>query len=297
MTDGTQLEQDHDRDRGDPLASERLSRSEARRYEEQFIDAFVAGFGRLEAIPSPIEGTVYDVAPAKEFRRDWNELAEARRQLLRVGQTSAIDQMPLCPVVQYSIVRKPLFGGPSPRVSIVAACYSPQGPLAQGPIDPESHLAGIEVVDNLLEQLLVQERTKLFHFIAICSTTGWDPMVTDPLPEGKNYRVALIEPRPPGWMTYIGDKWPGPLREAIQPENAEARKARVQGWLARCDELALPGGLLLIDELAEMNAVEPALALEVAKDFAKANPTIVVEKVEGSMIIRRKRGGKGSEDL
>lgn len=272
----------------DPQGLE-LTMAIARRFEDQFIAAFEQGWQDIAMLPHPREGTVYDVTPEREFVRRWDDRSEARRQLMREGRGSEFDHMPLCRGIQYSIVRKPLFGSPSPRVSVVAVCWSPLDVLARGAASAEEHAADLDVIDAVLERLLVAERPDVFHFIALCSTTGWDPLLRDPLPSGRNYLTALLEPHPPGWLSDFPKGWPPALRRAVEPEDEAARKQRVLQALHVAGDLEMPGGLMLVEELAESAVVPHAVAFEALKDFVEVNREYVLERVEGSEIIRRKR--------
>ncbi len=270
--------------------SQGIDRAGARRMEDTFLSAFRGRLRLVPAVPHPIEGTLYDINPEKEAFRDWDEREEAARHLLRAGGPATLKEMPLCRGVQMIVNRKSLFGSMKPRVSVIAACWSPLEHLAKGSVPFDSRPGDIDAVDWVLERTLVADRPNIYHYIGICSTTGWDQLLRDPPPAGPNYTVALVEPRPPGWMVYASPNWPLPLLATIEPEDGESKKRRAESTLRSSDELDAPGGLLLVEELADKAVVPYELALEVARNVAENDPSLVVEKVQGSMIVRKKRG-------
>src|SRR5690606_6706760 len=137
---------------------------------------------------------------------------EAKRQLLRAGGSRVSpDEMPRQRTVQVSMVRKPLFGTPKPKLSVIASCWSPLDRLGTGSVEPISALAGDEVVEELLSRARVRSRPGVYHYFGICSTTGWERELLELIPAGPNYSIALISVNPPGWEIDAPDEWPPAL--------------------------------------------------------------------------------------
>jgi hypothetical protein len=267
----------------------RVDRAAARRIEDQFLAAFRTGIGRIEALPHPAEGSIYDLNPGREHIRDWDEREEARRQLLRAGNGASAADMPSNRGVHVSIVRRPLFGAPSARISVVAACWSPLPALARGVAVAQTDGAGMAVVDEILDRALVHERRDVWHFIGICSVTGWEERLREPLPSGVNWSLALVEPRPPGWKIHTPAAWPGELSAAFDPDTPAVRYARVTAVLRSAGELQRPGGLLMLDEIAERAAVSREFAFGAARDFTAQYQEFVLRDISGSIIVTRRQ--------
>lgn len=261
----------------------------ARKFESGFIAGVKNGLKRVRALPSPLEGTLYDFDAEREFSREWDEREEAKRQVKRAGNVVKLDAMPTQRVMQYSIVRRSLFSSPKPRLSIIIGCTSPIELLAKGPLGEFEGKGSLEAIEAILRAALVFERSHLYHYVAVCSTTGWKDQAYRELPWGENFSVALVEPRGPGWATFVPPDWPPPLANAIEPEDLDAKRARVAKVITTSTELTAPGGLLLLEEICERTVAPHELATEVAVQCANRDPSLVVEMVEGSVIVRRRR--------
>gem|GEM_PF-3578862 len=266
-----------------------LRAAQAKERESAFVSGVRAGLKRVRALPSPLEGTLYDFDAEREFHREFDEREEAKRQVKRAGNVVRVDDMPIQRVLQYSIVRRSLFSQPKPRLSIVLGCWSPIEALAAGPLNEFAGKGTLDSIAHVLRATLVHERPGLYHYVAVCSTTGWKDQVYRELPWGENFSVALVEPRGPGWATFVPPDWPPPLAAAIEPEDLDAKRARVQKVIASAVELTAPGGLLLMEEICERAVAPHELATETAVACSQRDPSLVVEMVEGSVIVRRRR--------
>jgi len=260
----------------------------ARRWEDQFIASFRRSFGQLEVMPGPEEGVEYDRKPEREQVREWDDREEVKRHLMRTAATARTEDLPVNRGVQNTILVKPFLSPMVPKVSVIGACWSPLEQLSRGPVAPGMYQAGLEVIDEVLDRALVHERTGVFHFVGICSTTGWQDSLRDPLPQGRNFMVSLLWPKPPGWMAWQPALMPPTLQVVFDPEDAETKRNRVVQTIRSHVDLELPGGLMLLEELAEEAVVPYALAGEAAWDYARENPEFEVRKVNGSQIVQRR---------
>lgn len=266
----------------------RVDAALARRWEDQFISAFRRSFGQLEVIPGPEEGVEYDRRPEREQVREWDDREEVKRHLMRTAATARSEDMPVNRGVQCTILVKPFLSAMVPKVSVVAACCSPLAAISKGPVMGEGCPAGMTEIDEVLDRALIHERTGVFHFVAICSTTGWEESLRDPLPQGRNYLVSLLSPKPPGWIAWQSQLMPPRLQVVFDPEDGETKRNRVVQTIRSHPDLQVTGGLMLLEELAEEAVVPYAVAGEAAWDYAQENPDFEVRKVNGSQIVQRR---------
>jgi DNA-binding transcriptional MerR regulator len=263
------------------------SREEARHLENVFIRGFEAGFRTLRSVYHPLERCSYPTRSsarepiiADEYLRVVEVLKEAR-----CFDRSLFDSLPLDKSTRFEIAGGRL--ARKPRLAVIGASWSPTADLA---LDGASaRRAGGSELHRLIERF-VSSRS-LFHYLAIHSTVGWEPLVLHQLPRGDNYRVALVEyDDEAGWR--VAHDFPpqaAALAAFLDPESAEDKTARCRRRLERLPALARRGGFVLLDDLAAALGVPEAIVARAAQELARTRAGWKLATVRGRRLLQRER--------
>ncbi len=265
-----------------------IDRNLARSLENIFLSHLRTHFQKLHGFFHPIERSFYSIKPKNHIFREWDEREEVKRQLLRAKQSNEAHNMPFNQSFEIMLSHKSLFSAPQPRLSLLASCYSPLEILAQRPVETLGEEAGFEVVNTILKRALVFQRREIYYTIVLCSTCGWKSELLEALPQGENYSLALIAPQPPGWKIYAPDHWQPDLLAILDPETPEDKANRIVAFTSNAKELTLPAGFLLVEEIAERCVTPYDFTHEVLLEWLNENSAFKIEKIEGSMVLRRK---------
>lgn len=266
----------------------RRSRGEAQHLENLFIRRFETGFRALKSIYHPIEAKSYPTRSsagepliADEYLRVVEVLKEAR-----CFDRELFDSLPLNKSTQFNVwsgrvVQRKL------KLSLVGASWSPIAQFVHG----ESSMppAGATELYRLLDRFVVDR--SVFHYIALHSTVGWDPVLTRHPPGGQNYLAALVEYDDEiGWSVHHG--FPAEatgLVDILDPEPFAEKVERCKRRIEDLRELRVRGGFVAVDTLPALLRVDREVVTE-ALGRLQAND-LRLATVRGRKILKRERLG------
>ncbi len=256
-------------------AGTRVTRAEARRREETFLERFRSQAARIRELFHPGEGRYYPVAPSDLPPRERDGGEALRRAMERLGLTdrSVQGEMPRDASLRLEVGTRGFFGRGERKVVAAAQALSPTDALLRdGATDAAVSLAALrEAVAEIARE------PRVFYYLGVCATTRFAPECGSEPPVAPNLLLARVE-RGDGtsWRLDLreAERWRG-LAECFDPESGDEKVARCRRTIEERAELRLRGGHVLLDDLYGTNG---------RCDGAAAFPREIVDRAIESLV-------------
>ncbi|MCI0343777.1 MAG: hypothetical protein L0216_21950 [Planctomycetales bacterium] len=229
-----------------------MTRAEARRREETFLERFRSQAARIRELFHPAENRYYPVAPSDLPPRERDGGEALRRAMDRLGlaDRSVLGEMPRDRSLRVEVGTRGFLGRGQRKLAVVAQSLSPMDALLRD-ADPGGTEAPVTLA-ALREAIgeIVRE-PGVFYYVGVCATTRFAPECAAEPPVAPNLLLARVE-RDGGtsWRVALGDpdRWRG-LAECFDPESGDEKVARCRRAIEERTELRLRGGHVLLEDL------------------------------------------------
>ena len=273
---------------GDLSHPDGLDPDVCRKLEHEFLNGFEARLYTVPAVPNPMEGGKrYEIHPAGETTSLFSDRDALKKLLIESGDAEGdMRRFPHNRGMEISLIRKKLFGPKLKKMSFVGTCWSPLDELVK---TGRARSQGTRrTLVKLVERVVTD--ANCYYWIGAFSSTGWNADARDANVRGANYVLFLLEcDEENGFRAFAPPDMDLVVRNAFDPEDEMTKLNRARRRLDQLPHLKAPGGFMIITELAEVANVPESIALQAARDHAEANDGVRLEKVDGTIIVRRKR--------
>jgi hypothetical protein len=268
------------------------NRDRAKELEDIFIRSFEAAYRNLDTIYHPV--LEKDVPIRADGRQP--EIADEYLHVVEILKSERqfdrelFDSLPLDKSTRFHVTGSRRRGLREP-IAVIGANWSPIPDFVKH--GRSSARAGGAELCSVLDRWIGNR--SVFHYIGVHSTVGWKPEVTQYLPRGDHYRVALVEYDDEiGWRLWHDFPPPGAsLAEVFDPESREDKIARLERRIKDLRELQIRGGFVVVDELPSFLQVSVDILSEALEVLSRENNGLEIQDVKGRRILKRDRLSRG----
>jgi hypothetical protein len=270
-----------------------VTAEQAHDLEHEFLSRVERRFYAVGTVVHPNSGKTFSIDVRGEHRGGGDNRDDIRDRLRELGTFSrdALNRMPHNAYRVLDVVRGGLLSKKTREVSFIAHCLSPIDDLVR--TGASERPMGLRDVEAILDEIPAGEPT--YRFVGLYSPTGWEKGTADALEREEWREVGLVTRTPGGIYRVEGRR--GLTSEALstvfgtagvrddKPVTAGEMKIDFKTY----QPLSVPGGFVVLRDIAEELNISEAQAASAAKLWASAHSDFTVEAVGGETILKRRR--------